>query len=95
MQLKLSALPESLQVTEGSTGSLLYGTILKRHPIRPTCMPCGQFRIPVTKHPGPWSRACTGPTINIVRWYPRWFLITASLYSNMNVCVLGTLLHIP
>jgi len=41
------------------------------------------------ERPGPWSRACTGPTVNIVRWYPRWFPITASIYSYVDVCVLG------
>jgi len=24
-------------------------------------------------NPGPWSRECTGPTVNIVRRYPRSF----------------------
>jgi len=28
-----------------------------------------------------------GLTANIVRWYPHWFLITASIYSNIDVCV--------
>jgi len=41
------------------------------------------------EHPGPWSRAYTVPTINIIRWYPRWFPITASTYSDVDVCVLG------
>ena len=30
-----------------------------------------------------------GPTVNIVCWYPRWFPITASNYSYVDVCVLG------
>ena len=41
------------------------------------------------KHPGPWSRVCTGPTVNIVHWYSRWFPVTASTYSDVDVCELG------
>ena len=37
----------------------------KGHPIRPSCMPYGRFRTPAMEHRGPWSRACTGPTVNM------------------------------
>ena len=52
-------------------------------------MPRGRFRTPATEHPGPWSQVCTGPAVNIVRWYPRWFPVTASTYSDVDVCELG------
>ena len=76
-------------MTEESVGSLPLDIILKKAPIRPCYIPCGQFRTPATEHPGLCSRACMGPTINIVHWYPSWFPITASVYSDVDVCVMG------
>ena len=61
----------------------------KGHPIRHSWMPHDRFRTPAMEHPGSWSRACTGPTVNIVRWCPCWFSITTLLYSDVDICVLG------
>ena len=86
MQLKLSVLPESLQVIEGSASSLSPITFLNRHNIRSTsCRPYGRFRPPATEHPGLWSRACTGLTVNITCWFHHQFSITTSTYSYMDV----------
>ena len=87
VQLKLLILPEGLQVTEGSAGSQLPVTFLNGHNIKPTsCRPCGRFRTPAMEHPRSWSRAYTGPTINITRWFHHQFSITISTYSYMDVC---------
>ena len=86
VQLNLPVRPEGLQVTEGSADSLYHE---KGHTIKPSSRPCGRFWTPATERHGPWSRACTGPTVNIVRWYPRRFPITASTYSDVDVYVLG------
>ena len=71
VQLKLPVWPVGLQATEGSAGSLLLGTILIRAYNKTLLRPCGRFHTPAMERPGSWSRACTGPTVNIVRWYPR------------------------
>jgi len=81
--------------SEGSAGSLPPIIFLNRHNIRPSsCTSCSQFRTPIMERPGPWSRACTGPTINITRWFHHQFSITTSAYSYMDVCV-RTLGRIP
>jgi len=61
--------------------------------MRTSCRPCDRFHTPAMERPGPWSRACTGPTVIIVRWYLRWFPITNLLYSDVDMCA-GMLVHI-
>jgi len=90
VQLYFPVWPEGLQATEGSAGSLLLRTILTRATYKTLLLALRQ--VPSTKqrnNPGPWSRVCTGPTVNMVHWYPRWFPITTSFYLYVDVCVLG------
>ena len=90
VQLKLPVRPEGLQVFRGERWlPTSYYIHEKGHTIKPSSRPCGRFWTPATERHGPWSRACTGPTVNIVRWYPRRFPITASTYSDVDVYVLG------
>ena len=80
---KTSASTEGLEVTMGSAGSFLLGTILKRASYKAPCRPCGQFHILhilAMEHPRPWSRACTRPTVNISLIPP--------LVSNNNIALL-------
>jgi len=49
VQLNLPVRPEGLQVTKGSAGSLLLGSILKGHLLRASCTPCGRLRPPATE----------------------------------------------
>ena len=72
---------------EGSAGSLPPVIFLSGYNIKPTsCMPCGSFCTLAMEHLKPWSRLCTGPTINITRWFHHQFLTRTSTYSYMEVC---------
>jgi len=94
MQLKLSVRPEGLQVTEGSAGSLLLGTILKRASYKTRLY---AFRpIPYTSNGTPWT-----VVLGVDETYYKHCSLIPPLVSNNNLALLRcgymcarTLVHI-